>query len=159
MRNIDSGHAESPGFLIRRLQQISVSIFANRLGSFHMTPIQFTIMRVIQERPGINQSTLAGIASLDTSTTTDVVTRLAQRKFITRTSSADDRRTKVLKLTRAGSQLLMEVKKEVHDAQRELLSPLPPARRRALLEALFDLVAAHERNNGEDKVARPWRRL
>lgn len=159
MRSTDSGHADVPGFLIRRLQQISVSIFTARLRAFRMTPIQFTIMRVIQEHPGINQSTLAGIAALDTSTTTDVVLRLASRKLITQVPCTDDRRTKVLKLTPAGRRLLQDVKKQVHEAQRELLSPLPLARRTALVKALFDLVAAHERNNGEDKALRPWRRF
>ena len=52
-----------PGHLIRRLNQISVSVFAARVAEegFDLTPVQFAALMILSENPGIDQATLAGL--------------------------------------------------------------------------------------------------
>ena len=38
--------AQNPGFLFRRMQQVSVSLFLDRLREFDITPLQYTILRI-----------------------------------------------------------------------------------------------------------------
>ena len=66
---------EQPGHLIRRAQQIAVSRFFEALGR-EVTPVQYAILRMLQERPGLDQVTLASEVALDTSTTADICARL-----------------------------------------------------------------------------------
>ena len=69
---------EQPGHLIRRAQQIAVSMFFDALGR-DVTPVQYAILRMLQERPGIDQVTLAQEVALDTSTTADIINRAGMR--------------------------------------------------------------------------------
>jgi DNA-binding MarR family transcriptional regulator len=48
-----------PGFLIRRLHQIHLALFAEECGRFGVTPVQFSLLSVVASRPGLDQSALA----------------------------------------------------------------------------------------------------
>ncbi|MFT2657880.1 hypothetical protein ACMWPY_28050, partial [Escherichia coli] len=47
---------EHPGHLLRRAQQISVSIFHDETGGI-ITPVQYAILRMLSNHPGIDQVT------------------------------------------------------------------------------------------------------
>ena len=49
---------EEPGHLIRRAHQRAVATFRDTHGR-DVTPVQYAILRVLRERPGIDQVTLA----------------------------------------------------------------------------------------------------
>jgi len=55
------------GFFIRRLNQISVSIFADRMtqGGYDFTPVQFAALSMLSKQPGMDQATLAGLIAYD----------------------------------------------------------------------------------------------
>ncbi|WP_349773890.1 hypothetical protein [Mameliella alba] len=59
-----------PGHLIRRLQQLSASIFAERMreAGVDLTSPQFAALAMLQEHPGIDQATLAGMIAHDRAT-------------------------------------------------------------------------------------------
>lgn len=158
MNNDHLANAENPGFLIRRLQQISASIFLSRLRQFRLTPIQYTILRVVESRSGIDQRSVATLAALDASTTTDVLARLAARKLVKRSPGKIDRRTRVVELTAAGRQLLQTVRPFVRAAQGDLLQPLSAARRKTLLAAIIEVLEAHQATETAGGKG-PWRRL
>ena len=152
-----SPNAKYPGYLIRRLQQVSSSIFFSRLRAFGLTPIQHTILRVLKDSDNIDQRSLAALAGLDTSTTTDVLTRLAEKKLVARVAGTEDRRTRVVRLTPAGDRLLQKVHPHIIAGQEELLRPLTAAKRKALISTLLDLIEAHEVNGPAGRIG-PWRR-
>ena len=66
---------DQPGHLIRRAQQIAAQLFRDVLGP-DVTPVQYAILRMLQEKPGIDQVTLARLVALDNSTTADIAARL-----------------------------------------------------------------------------------
>ena len=74
---------QQPGHLIRRAHQIAVSLFHENLGR-EVTPVQYAVLRALQERPGIDQLTLAQAIALDTSSTADVAIRLEAKGLIVR---------------------------------------------------------------------------
>ena len=67
-----------PGHLIRRLQQISISVFTERMKALghDLTAPQFATLAVLSQSPGIDQATLAGLIAHDRPTIGGVVERL-----------------------------------------------------------------------------------
>ena len=166
MNNIHRAHSKYPGFLIRRLQQLSSSNFMNDLRDYELTPIQYTILRVLEQSPSIDQRTVATHAALDTSTTTDVLRRLAGRKLVSRTPGPTDKRTRIIRLTKAGQKLLDTVRPIVGKARRELLAPLSAAKQETLISLIVALLDAHAQADQveneepqEGPAGRPWKRL
>ena len=68
-----------PGHLIRRLQQIAVSVFTERVtkAGFDITPVQFAALSTIAENPGLDQASLAGLIAYDRVTIGGVVAGFA----------------------------------------------------------------------------------
>jgi len=96
---------DEPGHLIRRAQQIAVSLFHTTMGN-GVTPIQYCVLRVLQEHPGIDQVTLAKFCALDTSTAADLAVRLEERGLVHRMMPMKSKRFRVLHLTSEGTALL-----------------------------------------------------
>jgi len=94
-----------PGHLLRRAQQISVSIFHDELGP-DVTPVQYAVLRTLVEHPGIDQVTLAGLVAIDTSTAASVAIRLEEKGLLHRHLDANNRRQRALHLTDAGLAML-----------------------------------------------------
>jgi len=94
-----------PGHLLRRAQQISVSIFYDELGQ-DITPVQYAVLRTLVEHPGIDQVTLAGLVAIDTSTAASVAIRLEEKGLLHRHLEAGNRRQRALHLTEAGLAVL-----------------------------------------------------
>jgi len=96
---------DEPGHLIRRAQQIAVSMFHSTMGN-GVTPIQYCVLRVLQEHPGIDQVTLAKFCALDTSTAADLAVRLEERGLVRRMMPMKSKRFRLLHLTPEGTAIL-----------------------------------------------------
>ena len=99
---------DEPGHLIRRAQQIAVSMFHSTMGH-GVTPIQYCVLRVLQSHPGIDQVTLAKFCALDTSTAADLAVRLEERGLVRRMMPMKSRRFRLLHLTPEGTNLLKKL--------------------------------------------------
>ena len=128
---------EQPGHLIRRAQQIAVSMFFESLGR-EVTPIQYAILRMLHERPGIDQVTLASEVALDTSTTAEIAVRLEAKGWIVR--EVLPRRQRRLVLTPAGEALLATLVPGVHAMRRAMLSSLEPEEQEEFMRLLRKFV-------------------
>lgn len=129
-----------PGYLIRRLQQIAVSIFLDETQDFGVTQVQLGTLFVIAEVPGLDAMDLSRLIALDRSTVGDVVARLEQRGLIERRPGDRDRRVKVIHLTAAGETLLTEIAEANARAQDRILSCLDPRERQQFLALVTKLV-------------------
>jgi MarR family transcriptional regulator, lower aerobic nicotinate degradation pathway regulator len=138
-----------PGHLVRRLQQIAVSIFMSETDGFNTTPVQYSALLAVEMCPGVDQATLANIIAFDRTTIGRVVSRLERKKWIKRVSSIDDRRSKCLTITPAGHSILRAMDDAVNRSQELILAPLRPAERRAFVEMLERLVKL---NNSRSRV-------
>jgi MarR family transcriptional regulator, temperature-dependent positive regulator of motility len=102
---------DQPGHLIRRAHQIAVSLFHENLGRA-VTPVQYAVLRALQEKPGIDQVTLAQEIALDTSSTADVAVRLETKGLIVR--EVLPRGQRCLALTPQGEALLARLSPGMH---------------------------------------------
>jgi DNA-binding MarR family transcriptional regulator len=131
-----------PGHAIRRLQQQAVALFMQETEGHNLTPVQFAALRMVADRPGLDQRSLAREISFDTSTTAGVVDRLEARGLMQRNASPSDRRVRLLTLTPVGAALLATVMPAMERAQQRILEPLAPAERQQFMALLHKLVDA-----------------
>jgi MarR family transcriptional regulator, temperature-dependent positive regulator of motility len=108
---------EEPGHLIRRAHQIAVAMFYEKFGR-DVTPVQYAVLRMLEECPGIDQVTLAQKVALDTSTTADIAARLESKGWIVREMLP--RRQRRLVLTNEGKALLGTLTPSVRDLRDSL---------------------------------------
>jgi DNA-binding MarR family transcriptional regulator len=134
----------TPGHLIRRAQQIAVSIFAEQLSSADITPVQFAILNALLGSPGIDQVSLAKRVAFDPATSGSVIGRLEAKGWVVRKADPNDRRRKLLVVTPAGVQALGLVQADVARIQEKILSPLTPQDQRQFVQLLSRLVQGHQ---------------
>jgi MarR family transcriptional regulator, lower aerobic nicotinate degradation pathway regulator len=138
-----------PGYLFRRMQQIAVAIFVEECRAYDLTPVQYAALVAIRTHPGIDATRLSAVIAFDRSTLGNVIERLEAKQLIERKPSREDRRVKLLNLTRAGAALLRDIMPSVDRAQARMLQPLKPADRKTLMALLAQLV---DLNNEASRV-------
>ena len=128
-----------PGHLIRRLHQISQSVFAEmtQAAGIDITPVQYAALKTIIQNPGIDQATLAGVIAYDRATIGGVVDRLERKALVLRIPKAQDRRAWALTATDAGRQLSERAEPVVAEIQSAMLDGLDVGERSQLI-ALLD---------------------
>ena len=139
----------APGYLFRRMQQIAVALFIEECRAFDLTPVQYAALIAIHTHPGIDATRLSAVIAFDRSTLGSVIERLESKKLIDRKPSDEDKRVKLLYLTRAGAAILRDIMPSVEKAQARILQPLKPSDRKVLLSLLTQLV---DLNNESSRV-------
>jgi DNA-binding MarR family transcriptional regulator len=139
---------DEPGHLIRRAQQIAVSMFHSTMGH-GVTPVQYCVLRVLQNHPGIDQVTLAKLCALDTSTAADLAVRLEERGLVRRMMPMKSKRFRLLHLTPAGTALLKKLLPFSYLLARRLLQGLNKGEQKVFLHLLKKFVHL---NNEESRA-------
>ena len=138
-----------PGYLFRRMQQIAVAIFVEECRAYDLTPVQYAALVAIRTHPGIDATRLSAVIAFDRSTLGSVIERLGAKQYIERKPAREDKRVKLLHLTKKGSALLRNIVPLVDRAQARMLQPLKQADRKTLLALLTQLV---DLNNEASRV-------
>lgn len=133
-----------PGHLIRRLNQIAVAQFMDKMASLavDLTPVQFSALCAVQTHPGIDQASIAGLIAYDRATLGKVIDRLEAKELVSRKVSPHDRRARVVTLTTKGEELLRQVHPVVQAAQPEILSGLSPDEQDQFISLLQKTISA-----------------
>jgi MarR family transcriptional regulator, lower aerobic nicotinate degradation pathway regulator len=139
----------APGYLFRRMQQIAVAIFVEECRAFDLTPVQYAALVAISTHPSIDATRLSAVIAFDRSTLGNVIERLETKSLIERKPGREDKRVKLLTLTKSGAALLRDIGTAVEKAQARMLQPLKPADRKTLLALLTQLV---DLNNEASRV-------
>jgi DNA-binding MarR family transcriptional regulator len=139
----------APGYLFRRMQQIAVALFIEECKAFDLTPVQYAALIAIHTHPGIDATRLSAVIAFDRSTLGSVIERLEAKKLIDRKPSGEDKRVKLLYLTKAGAAILRDIMPSVEKAQARMMQPLKAADRKVLLALLTQLV---DLNNEASRV-------
>jgi DNA-binding MarR family transcriptional regulator len=134
--------AARPGFLIRRLHQIHLSLFAEECAAFKVTPVQYSILTAVAARPGLEQAALAQEVGVDRATLANVVARLARRGLVRRLQGKEDRRLKHVLPTAACKRLLEAMEGPARRAHERTIDALKARDRAAFVKALTSLVSA-----------------
>lgn len=133
-----------PGHLIRRLNQIAVSVFQERMQALglDLTPVQFAALQALGAHPGIDQATLSALIAYDRATIGGVLDRMEGKGLIARRVSRRDRRARELRLTSAGAALLTRAQPEVEALQQDILAGLSEAEQAQFLALAAKLAQA-----------------
>ncbi len=134
---------QSPGFLIRRLHQLTVAIFMDEVATFDVTPVQYSILNALTVAPGSDQVTLSSLVAFDAATAGSVIARLESKGWVRRESDENDKRRKLLWLTVAGAKVVNDLQAAVARAQQRILAPLPKDDQSRLLGLVNQLVNSH----------------
>lgn len=129
---------QMPGHLIRRLNQISVSVFTERMAleGHEYTPVQFAVFSALKANPGIDQATLAGLIAYDRVTIGGVIDRLEAKEMVRREVSKSDRRARQLYLTTEGSWIFKKILPIVEDLQKDILVGLTETEKTVLMDLM-----------------------
>ncbi len=136
--------SERPGFLLRRLHQIHVALFAGKCARFDVTPVQYSLMSALSLRAVADQTTLANDVALDRTTVTGALKRLQKRGLVKRAASRTDRRAQECRLTAAGARMLAAMELPAREAHYETIAALGANERATLIVLMGRLVGAHD---------------
>ncbi|WP_281063709.1 MarR family winged helix-turn-helix transcriptional regulator [Sphingomonas sp. LaA6.9] len=131
--------ADHLAFYLRRAQDVSFQAFAKRVNRTDLCPGHFTILTIIGENPGLNQTALSQATGRDKSTLTPALKALEQQGTITRTRSEVDRRAYLLKLTPAGEDYLAQLTVHAHEHGRLLDEVVGPFNKPLLIHLLEEI--------------------
>ncbi|MCR2764307.1 MarR family winged helix-turn-helix transcriptional regulator [Microbacterium sp. zg.B48] len=134
MSDLQTRHPDSVGLtsvcghLLRRAQQVHNAYWLDEVGSDPTSP-QYAVLAAIAATPGADQREVSEAASLDTSTTMDIVARLTGRGWVARERSPSDARRDILTPAARAVEALTLLRTKVQRVQDRLLAPLPDEER------------------------------
>ena len=140
---------EAPGHLMRRCQQIAVSVFLDECREYDLTPLQFAVLTALLQGGPEDQVHLGGRLALDRTTIGVVVKNLEERGLVTRRVSEKDRRSKPVSITSAGERLIYDAVDGAEAAQDRMLAPLTATERRQFIRLLQKMA---DGNNSESRA-------
>ncbi|WHZ37865.1 MarR family winged helix-turn-helix transcriptional regulator [Sagittula sp. MA-2] len=123
---------DQPGYLLRRTHQVATAAFSQANADVDLTAVQFAALLHIRDTPGIDATRLAEAICFDRTT----IGRLEAKGLIIRREGSLDKRTKQLRITARGSDLLTKVEQRVPAISDTILAPLNAAERQELLRLL-----------------------
>lgn len=141
---------DRPGYLVRRLHQIHVAMFLDKVADGSMTPIQYGLLSILATRPNIDQFTIGEELGLDRANVAGILKRLESRGLISRIVDDENRRRKLCVATSKGISLVKQHEKAMKDCQTQLLSPLSVPERGIFMGLLSRLV---EGNNESSRTS------
>ena len=144
---------DAPGHLMRRCQQIAVSVFLDECRDWDLTPLQFAVLVALYRDGPEDQMRLGGALALDRTTIGVVVKKLEERGLVARSVSEKDRRSKPVSITADGLAHLLDVLPAAENAQDRMLAPLSATERRQFVSLLHKMA---DGNNDESRA--PLRR-
>ncbi|MGD9989162.1 MarR family winged helix-turn-helix transcriptional regulator [Pseudonocardia sp.] len=132
---------ESTGHLIRRAQQRHSSLWSQEFNG-DLTGPQYAVISAIGSDQGLDQRAVGERASLDKSSTANIVARLEGQGWLRFTKDPGDGRRKSLSLTPLARTALPEVTRRVALVQHRLLDPVPEGTVEAFVAALREVAYA-----------------
>jgi len=130
------------GFLVRRMWQIHVAMFLQETKGSGMTPLQFSILLVLQREPELEQVELAYQVGLDRSNLSEILSRMVSGGLVKCSPSQLDRRAKVARLTAKGQQLIRKLSDQVRRSHELLLEDLSVQEKSQFIKLMKKVVGA-----------------
>ena len=150
-RSVSDDLYDQPGHLLRRAHQIATGMFSEEVGK-DITSKEFAILRMIHEKPGIDQVSLSRLIGIDTSSSALTAARLEKRNLITRVVSTEARSLLNLKLTATGVTLLESTLSGVHKMRERMMATLTEKEQEIFMQLLRKFVHL----NNEESRAPVW---
>lgn len=145
-----------PGFLIRRLHQIQVGLFAEECARFDITPVQFGFLTVLDVEDVLDQISLSAAVGVDRTSGADVIKRLQRRGLLTRVQSERDRRAMLVQITADGRALVKQIFPAMVRSQDRFIAPLTAAEQSTFNELLRKIIDANDASSRAPLRKNAW---
>lgn len=131
------------GYRLAQASIITSSTFGKAIGQqFELRPVEFTLLQLIAENPGVSPSRLAQALAVKTPGITVWIDRLVTRNLVNRERSATDGRAQHLHVTPDGKVLVAQAAQKLLQADRQLLQHLSLEEQATLIELLRKVARA-----------------
>ena len=125
------------GYQLARAAIPTTKIFVANVGEpFDLRPVEFTILALVAQNPGLNPKQLATALAVTAPNITAWIDRLAERGLVERERSESDRRAQHLRTSAAGAKLAAEAQRRLLEAEQQGFAHLTQGERAILLELL-----------------------
>jgi DNA-binding MarR family transcriptional regulator len=129
---------EKVGHLVRRLHQISTSVFIDEAKNYNLTPVQFSVLMAVKVMPGIDQVGIGKFVALDRTTVSVVVKRLLERGLVERLKAKG--RKAPLRITGTAAAVIEVMQPRLANIEEIILSPLSDGEQTTFMKLLGKLV-------------------
>ena len=137
------------GYMMKRAQmELNRSIY-EYLGDTGLTLVQFSVLSIVQENPGIAQSELAEVLAVERPRLVPIVDRLEKLNLAERRQNPEDRRGRMIYLTSEGCSRINQLKAKFDQHQEWLrleLGEIKFAETIAVLRQLLELLSERRPN-------------
>ncbi|MFN5882565.1 MAG: MarR family winged helix-turn-helix transcriptional regulator [Burkholderiales bacterium] len=120
LRSIDMRYLEGTvGYTIRRAQMAVFQNIYECFGERSITLVQFSVLAVAADNPGVTQSELAEVLAVERPRMVPIINKLEELGLAQRIVSEQDKRNRKIALTPKGKSLLIELKQRfaIHEKQ------------------------------------------
>ena len=125
------------GYQLAQAAITTTEVFQTQVGGpFDVRPVEFTILTLIHENPGVSGKQLARALAVTAPNITMWIDRLEGRALVARERSPTDGRAQHLRVTPQGAALARNAVQRLLDGERQALAALSPAERAILVELL-----------------------
>jgi len=135
---------DRPGYIVRRLHQVHMGLFAEECAETGLTPVQYGMLSVLSSGRHFDQLSLSSAVGIDRTSGADVIKRLARRGLLERSTSEQDRRAKVIRITAEGRALAERMRTPMARAQERFIGPLTTEERGEFYRLLRKILAAND---------------
>ena len=103
---------------------------------------EYVVMSTLLAGPADSQAALATTVGRDQTRVIPILDALESKGYLTRTPNPDDRRIRIVSLTKAGRDVTTRARSRIRDMEEDLLAVLPEARRAQLVRDLGRVLGA-----------------
>ena len=127
---------EKPSWLISQISTHAHRLLTEHLAAAGMRGYHFRLLAALEEFGPASQASLGRRTDMDRSDVASAVTELTSQKLAERVTDQADRRRNIITITASGRASLRRLDALLAKVQDELLTPLSPGERRALVGML-----------------------
>ncbi|RJT29638.1 MarR family transcriptional regulator [Mesorhizobium waimense] len=124
------------GYNLRRASALALNDFTVEMASAALRPVTYGMLALIDERPGISAAELCRLLGMKSANMAPLLAELEERGLVERDDHAQDRRVRVLALTKAARKAMPAWRRQVRGHEDRFLHKLTAKERSTLLRLL-----------------------
>jgi DNA-binding MarR family transcriptional regulator len=126
--------------LVRRLQQICLSMIAEALADAELVQLEYALLVFVDDVPGISQQTLSEALGIDRNNVSLIADKLEARGLLKRSVNGADRRARELYITPQGRKLWRRCQPKVRKVNGGIMASLNAKEKELFLDMLVRVV-------------------
>lgn len=147
-RLAEAGMHHILGYQLAQATIVTMQVFAERIGKvFELRPVEFTILTLVDENPGVSARQLADALAVTPPNITMWIDKLEGRGLVERERSSTDRRAQHIRATAKGAALARKAVRSVIEGEQAALAVLSTAERAMLVELLHKIARSRKRRD------------